>query len=615
MASLPNEQQQIVSFRGALVGVALGGLAIGAFGWASRAEWYSWPWAVATAFVLAALIVEIFRSLSQGDIGLDLVAALSMSAALAFGEMLAGNVVALMYAGGQFLESYAAGRARREMTALLGRVAHSAMRYGADGLDEVLIQALVPGDRLLVRRGEVIPVDGSLASPAAVLDDSALTGESLPRTKRLGEEVLSGSTNAGDAFDLVADRPAAESTYANIVRLVSKAQESRPPSVRAADRYAIWFLVLTLAAAGVAWGISGDPVRVLAVLVVATPCPLILALPVAIISGMSRAARGGVLIKDGGALETLAKVKTVILDKTGTLTFGQAAVVEVRTVGNWSPDEILRLTASLDQASGHVTAAALVADARRKGVSLSTPTEVSEVAGTGISGTVEGHRLVVGGSRFVRDAITAGDDPYALRDGLPDGCAVVAVGVDGVLAGIIAMADAIRPEAPTMLRALEKAGIDRVVIASGDRQDVVDAVAARLGIAKADGELDPAQKVEVVRRERTRAPVLMAGDGVNDAPALASADVGVALGARGSAASSESAGIVLLVDRIDSLAFAVEVAHRTRRIASQSVVAGLCLSVVGMAVAALGYLPPVAGALLQEGIDIAVILNALRALR
>ncbi|WP_353843276.1 HAD-IC family P-type ATPase [Mesorhizobium sp.] len=296
------------------------------------------------------------------------------------------------------------------------------------------------------------------------------------------------------------------------------------------------------------------------------------------------------------------------------MTFGQAEVVDVRTVGTWLPDEVLRLAASLDQASGHVTAAALVADARRKGLPLSAPTDVSEVAGTGIKGIVERRRLVIGGSRFVRDAITQGD-PHGLREGLPWGSAVVAVGVDGVLAGIIAMADAIRPEAPAMLRALEKAGIDRVVIASGDRQDVVDAVAARLGIAKADGELDPAQKVEVVTRERMRAPVLMAGDGVNDAPALASADVGVALGARGSAASSESAGVVILVDRIDSLASAVEVAHRTRQIATQSVVAGLGLSVVGMAVAALGYLPPVAGALVQEGIDVAVILNALRALR
>lgn len=614
MHCLTGERRSFLSLRGALVGVALGGLALGSIGWALGADWHASAWAIATALVLAALGFEIAQSLYRREVGLDLVAALSMSAALVFGEFLAGNVVAVMYAGGQFLEGYASSRARREMTALLGRVAHSAMRYGSSGLEEVPIQTLAPGDRVLVRRGEVIAVDGNLASHAGVLDESALTGESLPRAKRLGDEVLSGSTNAGDAFDLIAARPAAESTYANIVRLVSKAQESRPPSVRTADRYAIWFLLLTLAAAGVAWGISDDPARVLAVLVVATPCPLILALPVAIISGMSRAAKGGVLVKDGAALETLAKVKTVILDKTGTLTFGQAQVVDVRTAVKWSPDDVLRLAASLDQASGHVTAAALVAHARRKGLALSAPTDVSEVAGTGIKGIVDGRRLVIGGSRFVRDAITQGD-PYTLREGLPEGSAVVAVGVDGVLAGIIAMADAIRPEAPAMLQALEKAGIDRIVIASGDRQDVVDSVAARLGIAKADGDLDPAQKVDVVIRERRGAPVLMAGDGVNDAPALASADVGVALGARGSAASSESASVVLLVDRIDSLAFAVDVAHRTRRIASQSVVAGIALSVCGMAVAAFGYLPPVAGALVQEGIDIAVILNALRALR
>ena len=310
---------------------------LGSAGWAWAAAWHPWPWVAATALVLAALAVEIVRSLSRGEVGLDLVAALSMSAALAFGEALAGNVVALMYAGGQFLEGYAASRASREMTALLGRVARYAMRYGGAGLEEVSIDAISPGDRIFVRRGEVVPVDGSLASPSAVLDEFILTGEGLPRAKRLDDEVLSGSTNAGDAFDLVAVRPAAESTYANIVRLVARAQASRPPSVRAADRYAIWFLLLTLAAAGVAWGISGDPVRVLAVLVVATPCPLILALPVAIISGMSRAARGGVLVKDGGALEALAKVRTVILDKTGTLTFGEAEVVDVRTAGNWRP--------------------------------------------------------------------------------------------------------------------------------------------------------------------------------------------------------------------------------------------------------------------------------------
>ncbi|MGI6856634.1 heavy metal translocating P-type ATPase [Mesorhizobium sp. 1B3] len=605
----------VLNFRSLLVAVAVVGLAAGALSWiAGRPDWAGWIWAAGTVPVLVALIGEIVVSLSRGQVGLDLVAALSMTAALAFGEPLAGNVVALMYAGGQLLEAYAERRAQREMTALLGRVARTAMRRTGETLEEVPIEELVVGDRILVRHGEVAAVDGVLASVDALVDQSALTGESVPVGKKAGDEILSGSTNVGDAFELDTSRPAAESTYANIVRLVEQARESKAPSVRIADRYAIWFLLLTLVIAGVAWWASGDRIRALAVLVVATPCPLILALPVAIISGMSRAAKFGVLIKSGGAIEALAKVRTAILDKTGTLTFGQATISDIRTIEGWNGDEMLRLAASLDQASNHVVAEALVADARRRGLQLSRPTKVSEQAGTGVSGIVDGRALIIGGSRFVRDRSRSGD-PYALRQGVPEGAAVVAVSVDGAVVGIIVLADRIRPDAPAMLAAFREAGIERVVLASGDRQDVVATIARQLGIAEAHGELDPAAKVAVVGKERERATVMMVGDGVNDAPALASADVGVAMGARGSAASSESADIVLLVDRLDNLTMAVRVAHRTRRIAMQSVLVGLGLSVAAMVIAAFGYLPPVAGALTQEAIDIAVILNALRALR
>lgn len=600
--------------RSVLVAIAVAGLASGSFAWAIGAGWAGWAWMAGTVPVLAALIFEIITSLRRGEVGLDLVAALSMSVALAFGEALAGNVVALMYAGGQVLETYAEGRARREMTALLGRAAHSAMRYLDGALEEVAIGQLAVGDLILLRHGEVAPVDGVLVSPEGLLDQSVLTGESLPAGKRAGDEILSGSTNAGDPVQVRATRPAAESTYANIVRLVAQAQESKAPSVRIADRYAIWFLVLTLVIAGLAWWLSGDPTRILPVLVVATPCPLILALPVAIISGMSRAARGGVLVKSGGAIEALAKVKTAILDKTGTLTFGQARVSEIRTVEGWSRDEILRLAASLDQASSHVIAEALVAEAKRRNFTLSTPMQVSETAGTGLEGSVDGLRVVIGGSRFVRERSREGD-PYALRKGIAQGSVVVAVAVAGRLAGLIILTDELRPDAPAMLTALRQAGIGRVVLASGDRQDVVDAVAGKLGIMDAFGELTPSDKVAVVARERAGAPTMMVGDGVNDAPALASATVGVAMGARGSAASSESADVVLLVDRIASLTFAVTVAHRTRRIALESVLIGLGLSIAAMIVAAFGYLPPVEGALTQEAIDVAVILNALRALR
>ncbi|MDR6757066.1 heavy metal translocating P-type ATPase [Mycoplana sp. BE70] len=604
----------LFTLRSTLVAIAMAGLAGGTITWLYGSEtWADRTWFTATVPVLIALAIEIVTSLRKGEVGLDLVAAFSMTAALAFGEPLAANVVALMYSGGQLLESYAEGRARREMTALLGRVAHTAMRYTGEALEEVPLSEIRAGDRILVRHGEVVPVDGTLASEAAALDQSSLTGESAKVDKASGDEILSGSTNLGNAFDIIATRPAAESTYANIVRLVQQAQASKAPSVRIADRYAVWFLVLTLLIAGVAWWLSGDRIRALAVLVVATPCPLILALPVAIISGMSRSAKLGVLIKSGGALEALAKVRTAVLDKTGTLTYGQARVIEMKTTEGWDGQEMLRLAASLDQASSHVIAEALVGEARRRGLPLSTPTDISEAAGTGVTGVVDGCRVTIGGSRYVRDSSKG--DPYALRDGVPDDAAVVAVAVDGELAGIIMLADRIRPDAAAMLEALHGVGVGRIVLASGDRSDVVAAVAAKLGIDEAHGELTPAQKVEIVRRESFKEPTMMVGDGVNDAPALATATVGIAMGARGAAASSESADVVLLVDRLDHLIKAIHTAHRTKRIALQSVLIGLGLSVVAMLVAAAGYLPPVAGAFTQELIDIAVILNALRALR
>ena len=395
-----------------LVGIALIGLAAGAcLWWAGYAELGQLAWAIATAPALGGLLVQIIASLRRGDVGLDVVAALSMTAALAFGEPLAGNVVALMYAGGQLLENFAAGRARREMTALLGRVARTAMRYRDQALEEVPIAAITPGDRLLVRQGEVLPVDGHVASDAALLDLSALTGESMPQQVRRGAEALSGATSVGSPFDLIASRPAAESTYAGIVRLVETAQASKAPMVRLADRYAIGFLFFTVTIAGAAWIIAQDPIRALAVLVVATPCPLILAVPVALISGMSRTARMGVLVKGGGVLETLARVRTVILDKTGTLTHGQAAVTEIRTAPGFAAQDVLRFAASLDQASGHVVAAALIGAAVARGLALSAPSDVAETPGVGIAGLVDGERVVVGGmpscSSEAREAIRA----------------------------------------------------------------------------------------------------------------------------------------------------------------------------------------------------------------
>ena len=598
-----------------LIWIALLGLVAGsALYFTGSPEAAELAWAAGTLPVLAGLLVEIAGSLRRGDVGLDLVAALSMTAAVVFGETLAGNVVALMYAGGQLLESFAEGRARREMTALLGRVSRTAMRYRGEGLEEVLIEDIIPGDRLLIRHGEVLPVDGHVGSGDALLDLSALTGESVPEALGAGAEVLSGSTSAGPPFDLVASRPAAESTYAGIVRLVEAAQRSKAPMVRLADRYAVWFLLLTVTVAGAAWLFSGDHIRALAVLVVATPCPLILAVPVAIISGMSRTAKIGVLVKHGGVLESLARVHTAILDKTGTLTRGEAAVVAVRTTGDWTEDEVLRLAASLDQASGHVVAAALIGAATARGLGLSAPTGVMEAPGSGIEGLVEGRRVAVGGGGYVSDR-SSGLDPRELQDGLGPEAMTVAVAVDGAVAGVIVVEDRVREDAPAMLAELRAAGAERLVLASGDRGDIARAIGGRLGADLVLGDLSPEDKVTAVAAEARNGVVMMVGDGVNDAPALAAAGVGVAMGARGAAASSEAAGVVLLVDALQPLAQAMRIARRTRGIALQSVIIGLGLSMLGMLAAALGYLPPVQGALLQEAIDVAVILNALRALR
>ena len=593
----------------ALATLTMGGIAF----FTGQTEWASGLWSVGTALVLLALLVEIVLSLMQGHFGLDVIAGLSMGAALAFGEPLAGNIVALMYAGGQQLENFAEGRARREMTALLGRTARTAMRYAREGLEEVPIEALAPGERILVRRGEVVPVDGRLLGARADIDMSALTGEAMPARFFIGDELPSGGTSIGAAFNLEVVRAAADSTYAGIVRLVEQAQQRKAPMVRLADRYALWFLALTVVIAGAAWWATGDPLRALAVLVVATPCPLILAVPVAIISGMSRAASLGVLVKSGGALERLARVRIAVLDKTGTMTSGKAGVVEIRTADGIDPEELLRLAASLDQASNHVSAEALVCSARERGMALSMPADIVETPGSGLEGRIGDLSVVVGGSDFVRGKCRSGN-PYALGRDLPPGTAVVAVGLDGDVAGIILLSDRIRDDASEAISAFRAAGVTRFVLASGDHADAVETAGALLGVDEARGDLLPPEKVAVVIAERRNGPVMMIGDGVNDAPALAAADVGVAMGARGAAASSESADVVLLVDHLGRLPAALRIAQRTRLIALQSVVVGLSLSLLAMIAAAFGYLPPVQGALLQELIDVAVILNALRAL-
>jgi heavy metal translocating P-type ATPase len=571
-------------------------------------------WTAVTLPVLLALLVEIVTSLRRGEVGLDIVAGLSMAAALIFGENLAAAIVALMYAGGQYLEIYAERTARREMTALLSRVPRTAIRHRDGQLEEVAVDVVSPGDRLLIRQGDVVPVDGTVAEGVGVLDQSALTGESLPVKAKPGEPVLSGSTNAGEAFDVIATRPAAESTYAGIVRLVEDAQRSRAPMSRLADRYAIVFLVLTVVLAGAAWWLSGDPIRAVAVLVVATPCPLILAVPVAIISGLSRAAKFGILIKGGKAIENLARVRTVVIDKTGTLTIGQARLIAIHVDAGVTANEVLRIAASLDQASKHVIAQTIVDEARNKGLQLAVPTDVVETPGEGVVGRVDGRRVAVGGLRFVAGRV-ARSDASPLPHDRPPGALAVAVGIDGRLSGVLILADELRAGTEAMLSELRALGIERIVLATGDRQEVARFVATGLSLDLVRSELMPDQKILVVLAERKNGPVMMIGDGVNDAPALAAADVGVAMGAKGAAASAQAADVVLLVDQLDRILPAIRIARRSRLIALQSVIAGIGLSALAMVAASFGLLVPAEGAVIQEVIDVAVIFNALRALR
>jgi heavy metal translocating P-type ATPase len=486
-------------------------------------------------------------------------------------------------------------------------------------LEEVPVDQVQAGDVVVVRTGEVVPVDGTLVVPEAVIDASTLTGEPLPVTLRAGERVSSGVANAGAPFEVRADRPAAESAYAALVRLVEQAQAQRAPFVRMADRYAGFFLPFTLVVAALAWGVSGDAVRALAVVVVATPCPLILAVPIALVSGMSRAARIGVILKGGGAIETLGEARTVLFDKTGTLTVGAPRVREVVPVEALPPVEILRLAASVDRMSAHVLGEALVREAREAGLTLATVTSVDEDPGQGISGTVEDRRVAVGSRSFLR---SAGYDLAELTVvgpvGGDSGEARVLVGIDGALAGTIVMADELRPDAERIVERLRADGIRHVAMVSGDRRSVAERIGEMVRVDRVYAEQTPEDKLDVVRGLRAESayrPVVMVGDGVNDAPALALADLGMAMGVAGATVSSETADAVITVDRIDRVADAIHIGRGTLRVARQSVFAGMGLSIAAMGVAAAGYLEPVAGALFQELVDLAVILNALRALR
>jgi heavy metal translocating P-type ATPase len=452
-----------------------------------------------------------------------------------------------------------------------------------------------------------------------VLDESTMTGESLPIARHHGQEVRSGVSNAGDAFELEVLRPAAESAYAALARLVTEAESSHAPFVRLADRYATAFLPLTLVMAAVGWALTNDPVTAVAVLVVATPCPLIIAAPVAIVSGLSRAARRGVVIKGGAAIEQLGTARTVMLDKTGTITLGQPEVAEVLALNGVAPEEILRRAASVDQFSAHQLAESLVDEADRRGIKLERPLDVIEEPGCGIEGRLDSGVVAVGSSSWLADRGFEITEANRRVEGLDnvEGKARIFVGTGSEMTGVIVMADSVRDDARATIERLRGLGIEHVAMLTGDHAVIADSIGQHVGVDRVYSDMSPEGKLEVVNGTVMAPqlhPVIMVGDGVNDAPALAAADVGIAMGVRGATISSESADAVIVTDTIGRVADAVSIGRRTMRIARQSVIAGISMSIVAMLFAAAGLLPPVAGAILQEGIDLAVILNALRAL-
>ncbi len=602
--------------RRGLLAIPLAGLAVGLSAWLSeRSDLAQWAFGLGTAPVIASLAISIIRDIRAGRMGVDAVAFISMVAALALGENLAGVIVAVMYAGGSLLEDFAVGRAERDLKALIDRAPRLAHRKSGETIEDTPINDIAVGDAILVRAGEVVPIDGQITSLSALIDEAALTGEPIPVVRNAGESVGSGTINAGETFEMRATTTAGDSTYAGIVRMVTAAQTAKAPFIRMVDRYALFLLPVTLCVAGAAWWLSGDPIRALAVVVAATPCPLILAAPAAFIGGTSQAARRGILFKGGGPLEALARVQTVMFDKTGTLTVGGARLVAIDTAPGTAPEEVLRVAASLEQASHHIVAATMVATARSKGLSLAIPQNVREVLGSGLEGLVDGQKVGVGSLQLVnREGRLDEWARRAARRASWRSALTVFVALEGRVVGVLLFADELRRETPRSIQALRRVGVTRIVMVTGDRAEPAETIGSALDLDSVLADRVPSDKVDAVATERRLAPTLMVGDGINDAPALAAANVGMAMGARGASASSEAADVVILVDRLDRVPEAVAIAKRTRTIAMQSIIVGMALSGLTMIAAAFGHVTPVAGALIQEAIDVAVILNALRAL-
>lgn len=588
-----------------LVSVVIGGV-LDLAGQDTASHWVLGLSALGNAVPLVWSMVQDLRS---GKYGVDILAATAIITSVVLREYWAGIVVVVMLTGGQALEDYAERRAKKELTSLLASKPLHARVVRKGKVIELKVSQIVVGDKVIIRPGEVVAVDGEVIEGSSDFDESALTGESLPLTKQVGDTVLSGSVNVEGVVTIKATRAAADSQFEQIIKLVKSAASSQAPFVRLADRYSIPFTVLAFMIAGATWAVSGDPIRFLEVIIVATPCPLLLGAPIALISGMSRAAKHGIIVKTGSALERLGQVETIAFDKTGTLTRGIPTVGVVSVYNKFSVAEVLSYAASLEQSSSHILARAVVDKTIAEKIKITAAKQVKETPGHGLSGRANGKSILVGRLAFIK---ASGVDIDSNLLSKSPSATTAYVAVNGIVAGSISFVDEVRSEAVGMLVKLKKLGIKHTLMVTGDNSKVAANIAKKLGIETVVADCLPGDKIHAIEAAKNK-PVAFVGDGVNDAPVLTAADVGIALGARGSTAASESADVVILLDNVNKVAESVEIAKRTFFIAKQSILMGILISIGLMAVFATGKFKPVHGAAVQELVDVAVIFNALRA--
>ncbi len=558
-------------------------------------------------FISLFLIRDMIKTLREGNYGVDILAITAIIATIAVGQYWATLVIIFMLTGGETLEDYAAHRARRELSNLLERAPTMAHVLRDSKIIDVKISVVKPGDIVIVKPHEVIPVDGELISDEGEFDESSLTGEAIPVSKKQGDNVMSGALNGETVVQIRATADAKHSQYEQIIQLVRDAESQPAPFVRLADRYAVPFTIISYVVAGIAWATSGEAVRFAEVLVVASPCPLILAAPIALISGMSRASKHGIIVKNGAVLEKLNSATIFAFDKTGTLTHGDVVVSEVAAANGFKKDEIVKLAASAEAVSSHILATSLVSYAKKHRFEILRAKNVREITGDGVFATVGSKKVIVGRAEFLsknKIAVPAVDTVST----------AIFLAVDNKFAGIIYFADQVRAESKRTLRELKATGIIKTVMLTGDRRATANKIGAAAGVDEVFAELLPKDKVEIMKNLCSRKDsVAMVGDGVNDAPVLAAADIGIAMGARGSTAASESADAGIMLDDLVRVALLRKISQRTIRVALQSVWTGIALCLVLELIAAIGFIPALAGAGLQELIDVTVIFNALRA--